>query len=77
VQGKNGEEPEEKEVQQQPQIGIKFKGRPQVLTLLLRLWCTQKRGLSGLLSERPNKQLKDSNVDIYTQPMEEAADPSG
>ena len=29
---KNGEEPEEKEVQQQAQIGIQLKGRPQGLT---------------------------------------------
>ena len=34
------------------------KGRYQGLTLLLRLWSAQKRNLSWLPSERPNKHLK-------------------
>jgi hypothetical protein len=33
----NGEEPKEKKVQWQAQSGIQLKGRPQGLTLLLRL----------------------------------------
>jgi hypothetical protein len=37
LQGQNGEEPEEKEVQQQAQIEIQLKGKPQGLTLLLML----------------------------------------
>jgi hypothetical protein len=40
----NGEEPEEKKVQQQTQSGIQLKGRSQDLTLLLRLWSTHKKG---------------------------------
>jgi hypothetical protein len=40
---KNGEEPKEKEVQQQAQIEIQLKERPQDLTLLLRLWCAHKK----------------------------------
>jgi hypothetical protein len=39
----NGEEPEEKKVQQQTQSGIQLKGRSQGLTLLLRLWNTHKK----------------------------------
>jgi hypothetical protein len=41
---KNGEEPEEKEVQRQAQSGILLKGMVQDLTLLLRLWNVHKRG---------------------------------
>ena len=33
----NGEQPEEKKVQRQAQSGIQLKGRPQDMTLLLRL----------------------------------------
>jgi hypothetical protein len=40
----NGEEPEEKKVQQQAQSGIQLKGRSQGLTLLLRLWSVHKMG---------------------------------
>jgi hypothetical protein len=43
---KNGEEPEEKEVQWQAQSGIQLKGRLQDLTLLLRLWGAHKNGPS-------------------------------
>ena len=43
---KNGEEPKEKEVQWQANIGIQLKGKPQGLTLLLRLWCAYKKGPS-------------------------------
>jgi hypothetical protein len=39
----NGEEPEEKKVQQQAQSGIQLKGRSQDLTLLLMgVECSQK-----------------------------------
>jgi hypothetical protein len=40
----NGEEPKEKKVQLQTQSGIQYMGRPQVLTLLLRLWSAHKKG---------------------------------
>ena len=40
----SGEEPEEKKAQWQAQSGIQLKGRLQGLTLLLRLWCTPKKG---------------------------------
>jgi hypothetical protein len=40
----NGEEPEEKKVQQQDQSGFQLKRRTQDLTLLLRLWRTYKKG---------------------------------
>jgi hypothetical protein len=36
-----------------------------------------KRDLSWLTSERPNKQLKESDTDIYTQPMDKTPDPCG
>jgi hypothetical protein len=38
------EKPEEKKGQRQVQNGIQLKGRPQDLTLLLRLWNTHKKG---------------------------------
>jgi hypothetical protein len=34
-----------------------------------------KRDLSSLSSERPNKQLKESDVDICTQPMDRSSWP--
>jgi hypothetical protein len=40
------EEPKEKKVQEQAQRGIRLKGRPQGLTLLLRLWRAHKKGPS-------------------------------
>jgi hypothetical protein len=40
----NGEEPEEKKVQQQAQSWIQLKGRSQGLILLLRLWRAHKIG---------------------------------
>ena len=36
-----------------------------------------KRGLSWLPSERPNKQLKESDTDSYTQPVEKWCDLCG
>ena len=39
----NGEEPEEKKIQPQPQSRIQFKGRFQALTLSLRLWRAYKK----------------------------------
>jgi hypothetical protein len=41
---KNGKQAEEKEFQYQVQIGIQLIGRPQGLTLLLRLWYAHKKG---------------------------------
>ena len=69
----NGEETEEKKVQKQAQSGIKIKWRCNDLTLLLRLWSTQKRDLSRLTSERSNKLLKDSEADIFTQPIDRSS----
>jgi hypothetical protein len=70
LQGWKWEEPEKKKVQQQDQSRIQLQGRPQYLTLLRRRGALTKRDLSSLLSERPNKQLKESDADICTQPME-------
>jgi hypothetical protein len=55
LQEKNGEQPEEKEAQQQAQIGIQLKGRSQGLTLLLRLWPAHKKRPIMTASEKPNK----------------------
>jgi hypothetical protein len=41
---KNGEKPEEKEVQWQAHGGIQIRERPKDLTLLLRLWSAHKKG---------------------------------
>ena len=41
---KNGKDPKEKQVQWQGQIGLQLQGRHQRLPLLLRQWCTYKRG---------------------------------
>ena len=62
----NGEEPEEKMVQQQAQSGTKLKEMPQGLTILLCYGVLTKRGLSWLPSEKSNKQLKESDADICT-----------
>jgi hypothetical protein len=35
------------------------------------------RGLLWQTSKRPNKQLKESDVDIYTQPMDPCVEPCG
>jgi hypothetical protein len=40
----NGKEPEEKKVQRHFQSGVQLKGRSQGLTLLPRLWSTNKKG---------------------------------
>jgi hypothetical protein len=61
LQDGNGEESEEKKVQQQALRIIQLKGRSQGLTLLLRLWSAHKNGST--------MQLKDSEADICTQPM--------
>ena len=59
-------------VQQQAHSVIQLKGRPQDLTLLLSdtivikaKECSQ-RDLAKLPSERPNKQMKESDADICT-----------
>ena len=65
----NGEEPEEKKFQKQAQIRIQLKG------LSLSWYCFWGYGpltLKNLLflhSGRPNKQLKESDADICTQPI--------
>ena len=43
-QVRDGEEAEENGSSYRAQIGIQLKGRHQLLTLLLRVWCAQKRG---------------------------------
>ena len=44
LQDGNGEEPEEKKVQQWAQSGIQLKGRTQGLIQRLRLWNVHKKG---------------------------------
>ena len=53
-----------------PKVGMQLKGRSQGLALLLRLWSAHKKGLP---SEKPNKQLKESDADICTQPMDRSS----
>jgi hypothetical protein len=65
----NGEEPEEKKVQQQAQRGIQHKEKSQGLTLLLGLWSAQKKDLAWVPYESPNKHLKESDADICTLQM--------
>ena len=48
----NGEEPEEKKVQQQAQSRFQLKGWSQVLTILLRLWSTHKKGPSMTILQK-------------------------
>jgi hypothetical protein len=66
----NGEEPEEKEVQQQAQSRSSSRGGPQAWHYYWGYEELTKRDLSWLNSERPNKQLKESHADIFTQPMD-------
>ena len=69
------EKPEEKKVQQQSQSGIQLKGRPQGLHYYWGYGVLTKRDILLLTSERPSKQLKESNVDICTQPMDRSSCP--
>jgi hypothetical protein len=64
----NGEEPEKKKVQQQAQSGIQLKVRSQGLTLYWGYGAFTKSDLSWLPSERPKKQLEESDADICIQP---------
>jgi hypothetical protein len=66
----NGEEPEEKKVQLRAQNGIQIKGMSQTWHYYRGYGVLTKRDLSWLLFERPNKQLKESDEDICTQPMD-------
>jgi hypothetical protein len=68
----NGEEPEEKKVQQQAQSVIQ--GRSQGLTLLLRQWDTHKKGPS-MTALRKTQQAADSDADSCTQPMDRSSWP--
>jgi hypothetical protein len=70
----NGEEPEEKKVQQQAQSGIQLKGKSQGLTQLLRLWSSQKKGSIMTALWKPNKQLSQMQIFAPNQ-WTEAADP--
>jgi hypothetical protein len=53
---KTREEPEEKQVQWQAQIGIQHRGSPQGLAQLLMLWCTYKQG--PIMTEFPLEEAK-------------------
>jgi hypothetical protein len=67
----NGEEPEGKKVQKHAQSKIQLKGKSQGLTLLLGYGVLKKsHDLPWLPSERPKKQLKESDADTCTQPMD-------
>jgi hypothetical protein len=39
------------------------------------LWCAYRQELAWLPSESPNKQLKEPEADIYTQPMDKSPGP--
>jgi hypothetical protein len=67
----NGEEPEEKKVQWQAQKWDPAQGetpRPDSITEAIES-SQKKKNLSWLPSKRPNKQLKEPDADICTQPM--------
>lgn len=55
---KNREESEEKEVQRLTQIGIQPTGRPQNLTLLLRVWSAHKQ-VPGMIALQEAQQAAD------------------
>jgi hypothetical protein len=67
---KNGEEPEEKKVQQQAQIWIQLKRRPQGLRLSLMLLYAHKNEPIMTNPQKTQKQMKQSDADIYTQLMD-------
>ena len=61
---------EEKEVQWHVQIVFQVTGRLQDLTLLLMLWCAYKQvPIMTAFWEVQWKQLRESDANIYTQPM--------
>ena len=75
---KNGKEFEEKEVQWQAQSGIQLNGGTQGLTLFTEgIERSQKWDLSWLPWERLNKQLKESDAVICTQPTDRSCWPMG
>jgi hypothetical protein len=53
--------------------GTQLKGGPKAWHYYWGYGALTKRDLAWLPSERPNKHLKESDADIYTQP--EAVDP--
>jgi hypothetical protein len=68
--GKKGEESEEKELQWQVQFGDSAQGvapRPDTNTDAMA-WSQKGTFVTAL--KRPNKQLKESDAGIYTQPMD-------
>jgi hypothetical protein len=69
----NGEEPEEKKVQQQAQREIQLKRRSQALTLLLRLWSTDKKGPHMTTFQKTHQAAEESDADICTQPMDKSS----
>jgi hypothetical protein len=64
----NGEEPEEKKLQQQAQSEVQLKGWSQGLTQLLRLWIAPKKGPIITALEK-TQQATESDADICTPPM--------
>jgi hypothetical protein len=59
------------------QIGTQLKGKHGTLRLLLMLSVLAHRSLAWLPSEKPNKQLKESDADASSQPMDGSWDPCG
>jgi hypothetical protein len=74
----NGEEPEGKKVQPQAQSEIQLKGRPQGLTLLLRLWSAHKKGpIMTAPPKDPTSSWKSQMQIVVPNQWTEAADTCG
>jgi hypothetical protein len=67
---RNGEESEEKKVQRQAQGRIHLK---ESLPITEAMECSQKGTYHDCPPKRPNKQLKESDADICTQPMDRSS----
>jgi hypothetical protein len=63
-------ETEEKKVQWQAKVGSSSRGGPKAWHYYWGYGELTKRNLAWLPSEWPNKQLKESDADICTQPMD-------
>jgi hypothetical protein len=73
--GNREEQQEGKKVQPLAQSRIQLKGKSQGLTLLLKLWSTNKKEPNMTALQKPNKQLKESDADICTQSMDRSSWP--